>query len=118
MRNLAPLMKIAGFESPSTTVGDFMNRWNADIYANQSARRSAFDRINAAGIDVKQPASRLPYIIGGGVIGRAAASYLGANPFWKRVATIGGAVYGNKLYNKEHPKPFAPDRFGVVTRQW
>ena len=114
MRDFAPLMELAGFWSPSTTVGDFMHRWDADINANPATRRNAFDRINNAGVNVKEPASRLPYILGGGIAGRAAASYLGANPFWKGVATVGGAMYGNSLYKKNNPKPNQPDRYGII----
>lgn len=98
-RNLSGLLKIAGLQ----TVGDFMHAWNADINANPAVRRNAFNRINAFGIDVKQPASRLPYILGGGVVGRAAASYFGAGSFGRNLATVGGALYGNHLYNNKHP---------------
>lgn len=104
-RNFEGLLKIAGLQ-PVQTVGDFMHAWNANLNANKDVRRFAFNRINNAGIDVKQPASRLPYILGGGIIGRQAASYLGASPFWKNVATVGGAMVGNKVYNNKNPDPF------------
>lgn len=117
-RNFEGLLKIAGLQ-PVQTVGDFMHSWNANLNANPSVRRSAFDRINNAGIDVKQPASRLPYVLGGGIIGRQAAAYLGAGPFMKNVAMIGGALAGNSVYNKRNPDPryekVAP---GIVRRGW
>lgn len=114
MRDFSGLLKIA---FAGQTVGDFMNAWNSDLSANASVRQQAFQRINNAGLDVKQPASRIPYILGGGIIGNAAAKYLGANSFWRGVATVGGAMYGNSVYNKKHPgnwtRPYAP---GVVYR--
>lgn len=108
-------MKVAGL--PDCTVGDFMHAWNADLAANPFIRRQAFDRVNAFGLDVKEPASRLPHLLGGGIVGRAAATYLGANPFWRNVATVAGAAVGNHIYNSKHPdptcRPYAP---GVVQR--
>ena len=113
-RNFSGLLKMAFY---GQTVGDFMNSWNANLNANPAIRQNAFNRINNAGLDVKQPASRIPYVLGGGVVGRAAASYLGANPFWKGVATVGGAMYGNHLYNKNHPDPgMRPVAPGLVMR--
>ena len=97
---------MAFFNQPQQqTVGQFMNAWNANLNADTKIRHDAFQRINNAGLDVKQPASRIPYVLGGGILGRAAASYLGANPFWKGVATIGGAMYGNNLFKKNNPDP-------------
>lgn len=113
-RNFEGLIKIA---FGTQTVGDFMNAWNANLNANPAIRQDAFGRINRAGLDVKQPASRIPYVLGGGIAGRTAAKYLGANPFWKNVATIGGAIFGNNLYNKNHPDPgMQPVAPGVVRR--
>lgn len=113
MRDFSGLIKIAFGQ----TVGDFMNAWNSDLSANTSIRNQAFQKINRSGIDVKQPASRLPYILGGGVMGNAAARYLGANSFWRGVATVGGAMYGNHIYNKNNPKPWnRPYAPGVVYR--
>lgn len=113
-RDFSGLMKLA---FAGQTVGDFMHAWNADLNANPSVRNSAFGKINSSGIDVKQPASRIPYILGGGVAGRAAASYLGANPFWRGVATVGGALYGNHMFNKNHPDPRKyPVAPGVIHR--
>jgi hypothetical protein len=118
MKDFSGLLKIAGV-GYSPTVGDFMNRWNGDINANPFQRSDAFSRINNAGLDVKQPASRIPYVLGGGVLGRAAASYLGANPFWKNVATVGGAMVGNSIYKKNNPDPRAmPVAPGVIRRGW
>ena len=118
MRDLTGLLKLAGLQ-PVQSVGDFMHSWNANLQADPNVRRSAFDRINRAGIDVKEPASRLPYVLGGGVIGRQAAKYLGANPFWKNVATVGGALVGNSMFNRKNPDPrnekVAP---GIIRRGW
>jgi len=98
-RDFRGLLKLA---FAGQTVGDFMHAWNADLGADPSVRNSAFGKINSSGIDVKQPASRIPYILGGGVAAGAAASYLGANPFWRGVATVGGALYGNHMFNKSN----------------
>jgi len=103
MRDFRGLIKIAF--GPPQTVGQFMNSWNANLNANPALRQTAFNRINNAGLTVGSPASRIPYVVGGGLVGRAAASYLGANPFWKGVATMAGARYGNNLYNQNHPDP-------------
>lgn len=122
MRDFRGLLKMAFFGQPNQgfqqqTVGQFMNAWNANLNANTKIRHDAFQRINNAGLDVKQPASRIPYVLGGGVLGRAAASYLGANPFWKGVATIGGAMYGNSLFKKNNPdKSKMPAAPGYVYR--
>lgn len=99
-RDFSGLLKIAYMEPPRQTVGDFMNWWNGDIHADTNVRRNAFDRINAAGIDVKQPASRLPYIIGGGLTGGALSSYLGMSGTGRTLSVVGGALVGNHIYNK------------------
>lgn len=114
-RNFTGLLKIAGLRP--YTVGDFMHAWNADLDADQQARRSAFGAINSHGIDVKQPASRLPYVLGGGIVGRQAAKYLGAGPFWKNVATVGGALIGNNMYNNRYGpvRKVAPGIVRIVT---
>lgn len=112
IRNFNGLLKLANLNQ---TVGDFMHTWNADLNANPAIRFDAFNRINHSGIDVKQPSSRLPHILGGGLVGNVAANYLGANPFWKGVATIGGALYGNHMYNKSHSKDIEVSP-GVVFR--
>ena len=117
-RDFTGLLKLAGLQ-PVQTVGDFMHSWNADLYANQGVRRSAFNRINNAGVDVKEPASRIPYLLGGGIIGRQAAKYLGANPFWQNVATVGGVWAGNRMYNNRHPDPkFEKVAPGISRRGW
>jgi len=122
MRDFRGLLKMAFFGQPNQgfqqqTVGQFMNAWNANLNANPSIRHDAFQRINNAGLNVKQPASRIPYVLGGGLLGRAAASYLGANPFWKGVATVGGAMYGNSLFKKNNPDPgMEPVAPGLVRR--
>lgn len=114
-RNFEGLLKIAGLQ-PVQTVGDFMHSWNANLNADPNVRRSAFNRINNAGIDVKQPASRLPYVLGGGIIGRQAAKYLGAGPFMRNVATVGGALVGNSMFNARNSRveKVAP---GII-RRW
>lgn len=76
-----------------------MNHWNSDIHADVSARRNAFDRINASGTDVKEPASRIPYILGGGLLGYQAARYMGAGWLGKAVGALAGARIGNGVYN-------------------
>lgn len=117
MRDFSGLLKLAWMNQP--TVGDFMNRWNADINANKGARQNAFDRINSAGLTVKQPASRIPYVLGGGFIGNQAARYMGANKFFRGAATVAGAMIGNSRYNKDHPDPRAmPVAPGVIRRGW
>ena len=112
------MLKLAGVGA-GQTVGDFMHNWSSDIFSDGSVRRTAFDRINAAGLDVKEPSSRIPWIIGGGVVGREAAKYLGANRFWRNAATVVGAMYGNSMYNDRHPDPMkqkiAP---GMVRLGW
>lgn len=114
IRNFDGLLKLAYF---GQTVGDVMTAWNSDFSANHSIRRDAFDRINRSGIDVKQPASRLLHIVGGGLAGNALSKYLGARPFWSSAATIGGAIIGNNMYNKKYPnvlnQKIAP---GVIRR--
>ena len=110
-RDFRGLLKFAGI--PQWTVGDFMRSWNADISSNPWTKREAFDRVNRAGIGVNAPASRLPYVLGGGIVGRAAASYLGAGPLMKNVATVAGAMVGNSSYNRSRPANAAP---GLVYR--
>ena len=103
------LLKIAGVElstfSKTPTVGDFMNSMNADIYMNPVYRRDMLDAINSAHLDVKQPASRIPSIVGGALAGYYGMNAVGANRFWRNVGGIAGGLYGNHLYNKEHPNP-------------
>lgn len=117
MRDFSGLVKVAFGWQP--TVGDFMNRWNGDINANANARADAFGRINRAGLDVKQPASRIPYVLGGGFLGNQAAKYMGSNKFWRGVATVAGAAIGNSYYRKNNPDPRAmPVAPGVISRGW
>lgn len=88
------------------TVGDVMNRINADLTLNSFTKRTILDEIRSSGLDVKQPGSRLASIGIGALAGNMLGKYLGANPFWKGVSTLGGALYGNSQYNKslpEHP---------------
>jgi hypothetical protein len=92
------LMKVA----QARTVGDFMNFANQDFSLSPFTRRAMFDRLNANNVDVKEPASRLPYILGGGIAGNYVARWLGLN---NTVGMIGGAIVGNSLYNRRHPDP-------------
>ena len=95
-----------------------MNRWNGDIRADANARRDAFGRINRAGLDVKQPASRIPYVLGGGLLGNQAAKYLGANRFWTGAATVAGAMAGNRAYNRANPGKDLKVAPGMVVKGW
>lgn len=88
-----------------TTVGDVINAMNADMTANAFQRRQAIDEINRRHIDVKTPASRLPYLIGGGAAGNFIARYLGFGGVMRTVATMAGAAVGNSVYNRKHPDP-------------
>lgn len=85
------------------TVGDVMNRMNADMTIDPTLRRSCLDAIVSSGANVSQPASRLIGIGAGSLIGNAIGRYMGANPFWKGVFTLGGALYGNNSYNTNDP---------------
>ena len=100
-RDFGGLLKLAWMQP--TTVGGFMNAWNADINANQSARKDAFGRINAGGLNVKDPVGRIPYVIGGGLLGRQAAKYLGGGPVAKFVGTTAGAYAGDWWYRRNNP---------------
>lgn len=84
------------------TVGDFMNFANQDFSLSPYTRRAMFDAINRANVNVKEQASRLPYILGGGIAGNYVSKWLGMNGTF---GMIGGALVGNSLYNRQHPKP-------------
>ena len=107
------LLKIAGFTTglsfPSAyknpTVGDAFNAMNANLNMNPWARRSVFDQVNRAGIDVKEPASRISNVLGGALTGYFGANMLGANRFWRNTAAVGGALIGNSMFNNAHPDP-------------
>ncbi len=92
------LVKIAA----AKTVGDFMNFANQDFSLSPFTRRAMFDQINRNNVDVKENASRLPYILGGGIAGNYVAKWLGMNG---TLGTIGGALIGNSLYNRKNPPP-------------
>ena len=92
------LMKIAA----AKTVGDFMNFANQDFSLSPFTRRAMFDQINRSNVDVKSPASRLPYIIGGGIAGSYVSKWLGMG---STLGMIGGAIAGNSLYNRQNPPP-------------
>lgn len=92
------LMKIA----QARTVGDFMNFANQDFSLSPFTRRAMFDQINRNHVDVKEPASRLPYLLGGGIAGNYVARWLGFN---KPLGMLGGALVGNSLFNRQHPQP-------------
>lgn len=86
-----------------TTVGDVMNAMNADMTMDAFQRRKVIDEINSRRIDVKTPASRLPYLLGGGIAGNIVSRYLGAGGVLRSVGTVVGAAVGNSLYNSRHP---------------
>lgn len=121
-RDFSGLLKIAWMPQP--TVGDFMNRWNADLNADPSARRDAFGRINAYGLNVKDRASRVSYVLGGGYIGNEAARYLGKGPAGSLAGAVIGAVAGNLVYNaKANGRGWARDHSvdlgnGTVAHTW
>jgi hypothetical protein len=92
------LMKIAD----DRTVGDFMNFANQDFSLSPFTRRAMFDQINRNHMDVKEKASRLPYIFGGGIAGNYVSKWLGIN---QTLGMIGGALVGNSLFNRQHPQP-------------
>lgn len=119
MRDFRGLLKIAGL--PYQTVGDFMNRWNGDMFADPQARRSVFDKVNAGGLDVKDRASRIPYVLGGGYLGRQAAKYMGFGGFGRAVGAMAGAAVGNGLFNRINGGVDPMNRSignGVVNRGW
>lgn len=101
------LLKIANLSafSKEPTVGDAMNAMNANIYMNPVYRRDMLDSINRAGLDVKEPASRIPSVVGGALAGYYGMNALGANRFWRNVGGVAGALYGNHLFNASHPDP-------------
>lgn len=99
-RDYAGLMKVA----QAKTVGDFMNFANQDFSLNPFTRRAMFDQINRNHIDVKEKASRLPYILGGGIAGRYVANWLGLSSV---LGGIGGSIVGSSIYNRRHPDPGA-----------
>ena len=101
------LLKIAGLSGFSAvpTVGDAMNVMNSSLYMDPFRRREIFDQINGAGLSVKEPASRIPSVIGGALTGYYGANMLGANRFWRNTAAIGGALVGNSMFNRSHSDP-------------
>lgn len=107
-RDLTGLVKLAQYFSGVPSVGEVMNRVNADMTLPTYAKRDFVSRVNDAGLTVNQPAFRLPYLFGGAVAGHSLAKYMGAKPFWDGVYTLGGAMYGNSMFNKSHPKPKQP----------
>jgi len=111
------LLKIANLSafSPVPTVGDAMNAMNANIYMNPVFRRDMLDSINQAGLNVKEPASRIPNVVGGALAGYYGMNALGANRFWRGVGAVGGALYGNHLFNKANPDPNRQGRFTFNT---
>lgn len=97
-RDYSGLMKVA----QAKTVGDFMNFANQDFSLSPFTRRAMFDAINRQNVDVKATASRLPYILGGGIAGNYVAKWLGMN---SAVGMLGGALVGNSLFNRQNPDP-------------
>ena len=53
-------------------------------------------------MNVNAPASRLPYILGGGIAGNYVSKWLGVN---NTLGILGGALVGNSLYNRQYPDP-------------
>lgn len=104
-RNFTGLVKFAQWYNNPPTVGEVLNRVNADLTLPTSAKRDFVSRVNESGMTVNQPGFRLPYIVGGAIAGHSIAKYMGARPFWDGVYTLGGALYGNSMFNKSHPKP-------------
>ena len=112
-RNFTGLVKFAQWYSQAPSVGDVMNRVNADLTIPTDAKRNFVSQVNDAGLTVNQPGFRIPYLVGGAIAGHSIAKYLGARPFWDGVYTLGGALYGNNMFNKTHkkPEPLWKDRF-------
>lgn len=85
------------------TVGDVINAMNADMSISPFQRRQVIDEINRRRIDVKQPASRLTYMLAGSVVANIVARYMGAGGVMRGIATVAGAAVGNHLHNKRDP---------------
>lgn len=97
-RKLTGLRKLAQF---FPTVGDVMNRVNADMTLSVNDKHDFISAVNNSGLTVNQPGSRIPWVVGGGIVGHSLAKYLGARPFWDGVYTLGASLYGNHLYNQK-----------------
>ena len=79
-----------------------MNRVNADLSLSVNDKHNFFTAVNQSGLTVNQPGFKLPYVLGGAVAGHSLAKYMGSKPFWDGVYTLGGALYGSKMYNRTH----------------
>ena len=110
-RKLTGLRKLAQY---FPTVGDVMNRVNADMTLSVNDKHDFITSVNKSGLTVNQPGFKIPYLVGGAVAGHSLAKYMGARPFWDGVYTLGGMLYGNKMYNETHnvQKPLWADPFG------
>lgn len=95
------LRKLAQYFPNVLTVGEVINRINADMMVDPKDKTSLVSQINSTGLTVNQPASRIPYLAGGFIAGKTLSKYLGARPFWDGVYTLGGMLYGNKMYNQQ-----------------
>lgn len=89
--------------SQAMTVGDVIVAMNADMAANPFTRRQVIDKINASGLNVHSPASRLASAIGGGMLGSFVAKYLGLGGLGRGLAAIGGSIIGGRAYDRAHP---------------
>lgn len=109
-KRLTGLKKLAQY---FPTVGDVMNRVNADMTLSVNDKKNFVTAVNQSGMTVNQPGFKLPYVVGGGIAGHSLAKYLGAKPFWDGVYTLGGMLYGNGMYNQTHnvQKPLWMDPF-------
>lgn len=109
MKALPKLRKLAQYFPGVPTVGEVINRVNADLTLDSEDKAYFVNRVNQSGLTVNQPASRIPYLAGGFIAGKTISKYMKARPFWDGVYTLGGMLYGNKVYNEQHSKkaPYA-----------
>lgn len=98
---LYKLRKLAQYYPNILTVGEMINRVNADMTVDPKDKLTFVNRVNSTGLTVNQPASRIPYLAGGFIAGKTISKYMGARPFWDGVYTLGGMLYGNKMYNQQ-----------------
>lgn len=107
LRGIEKLAQMFG-DQPTFTVGDVMHRVSADMTLDPFRQRRINSAIVGTGLPVSAPGGRLVHMGIGALAGNAIGKYLGANPFWKGVTTLGGALYGNSLYNAAHRDPSLP----------
>ena len=97
-RNLTGLLKLAQY---FPTVGDVMNRVNADMTVSNTDKHDFISAINNAGLTVNQPG----FIIPGYFPGISVNKYLAPTPFWA------GHNLPAKLHNKTSQIPPLWTRF-------